>query len=150
MTLSEAVADPGRRDAIVADCVRLVDDEVRGKSGLTGAAVRAGYAAFQRVKPGIVRAAVIRLLPEMAPALEGHWTASAAGGGADRYFRANDRRIAEDLLTVTDRLAARSTNRVLTKLYGSLRPSAVTHVVAAVPRIPALLRAHLPDPGPLG
>lgn len=143
MTLSEAMADPTRRDRIVADCVRIVDDEVRGKGGLSGTAVRAGYAAFQRVRPGIVTAAVNRLLPLMAPVLESHWSAGLTSGDPDRHFRQHHLRIAEELLVVTDTLAARSDNRVLVRLYRSLRPVAKDPVAAAVPRLPGLIRAHV-------
>lgn len=143
MTLSEVLADPARRDRIVADCVRIVDDEVRAKSGLSGTVLRAGYAAFQKVRPGIVKAALLRLLPLMAPVLETHWTAGLSSGDPDRHFRLNEQRIAEELLQVTDGLAARSDNRVLTRLYGSLRPSAKAPVASAVPRLPGLIRAHV-------
>ena len=142
MTLSEVLADPERRDRIVADCVRIVDEEVRAKSGLSGTALRAGYGAFQKIRPGIVQAALQRLLPMMAPVIQTHWDAALASGDAERHFRQNEVRIADDLLGVTDALAARSDNRVLTRLYRSLRPAAKDPVAKAVPRLPALLRAH--------
>ena len=143
MTLSEVLEDPARRDRIVADCVQLVDDEVRARGGLSGTALRAGYSAFQKVRPGIVRAALLRLLPLMAPVLESHWTAGVASGNPDGHFRQNQHRIAEDLLGVTDDLAGRSDNRVLVRLYRSLRPAAKEPVASAVPRLSGLIRAHL-------
>ena len=79
----------------------------------------------------------------MAPVLETHWTAGLSSGDPDRHFRLNEQRIAEELLQVTDGLAARSDNRVLTRLYGSLRPSAKGPVASAVPRLPGLIRAHV-------
>lgn len=142
MTLTEVLADPARRDRIVADCVRIIDDEVRAKGGLSGPVLRGGYAAFQKVRPGIVQAALLRLLPIMAPVIQTHWDAGLAKGDPERHFRENEQRIAEDLLGVTDGLAARSDNRVLTRLYRSLRPAAKDPVAKAVPRLPALVRAH--------
>jgi hypothetical protein len=142
VTLYELLADPARRDRIVADCVRIVDDEVAAKGGLSGRLIRAGYASFQKMRPGIVAPALTRLLPMMAPVIQTHWDAGLASGDADAHFRQNSQRIAEDLLGVTDGLAARSDNRVLTTLYRSLRPAAKDPVATAVPRLPALLRAH--------
>lgn len=140
MTLVEALTDPARHDAIVAACVRLVEDEVGSKRGLTGATIRTAFAAFQRIRPGIVRAAVVRLLPDMAAAIDPHW--QRAGADPDGYFARQQREVAQDLLAVSDRLAARSSNAVLVRLYKSLRGSAVEHVAAAVPRLPAVWRAH--------
>lgn len=126
-------------------CVRLVEDEVARKSGLSGAALRAGYAAFKRVRPGIVRDGVERLLPELAVVVDRHWGEGAATGDVDRHFRAHPARIAGDLLGVTDAIAARSSHRSLKALYGSLRGAAQAHVSEAVPRLPAVIRPHL-DP----
>ena len=143
MTLAEALDDGSRRDAITDDLVRLVEDEVHNKRGLSGAVLKKGYSAFKRFRPGIVRAGVQRVLPEMATAIDPHWRKAQGEDGPDRYFRDRAGPIAEDLLVVTDAIANRSTNRVLKRLYGSLRPAAHRHVAAAVPRLPAVIRGHL-------
>lgn len=142
LTLTEALADPHRQERLVADCAQLVDREVASKGGLGGVALRASYSAFQRVRPGIVRAGLVRLLPEMVPILDQHWAKAQQSGDVQQYFQAHAPLIAEGLLGVTDRLASRATNRVLLKLYRSLRPSARDHVAAAVPSIPAVIQAH--------
>jgi hypothetical protein len=140
-TLRDALEDPARREAIVVDLVGLVDEEVRARGGLRGAALRAGYAAFQRIRPGIVRVAVDRLLPDLAVAMGPFWE-EAVRTGSDRCFSEQADRIAEQLLEVTDRLSARSSNRVLIRLYGSLRPSARRHLAQSVPRLPPVIRRH--------
>ncbi len=141
MTLVQLIEDPPARAAFVDACVRAVEEEVRSKSGLSGMAIKAGYAAFQRVKPGMTRAGVVRLLPEMAPVLDGLW----ARGGADPHgwLLAHPRDAAEALLGVTDSVADRSRHTVLVKMYRSLRGSAHDHVTAGVPRLAGLLRNHL-------
>jgi hypothetical protein len=149
VNLTEAVSDPARRAAIVAAAVKLVEEEVAGKRGLTGAAVRTAFAAFQRVRPGIVTAAVERLLPEFATVLDPHWAQAVSSGDPDRWFRSHDRSIAHELLGVTDRLAGRSSNRVLVRLYQSLRGSALDHVAVAVPRLPSMIRAQGVASGPV-
>jgi hypothetical protein len=140
-SLLRVLDDPVRREAITADLVRLVDEEVRGRSGMSGAALRAGYATFQRIKPGIVRLAVDRLLPELAVAVQPSWE-EAARSGSDRCFTDRAEEIAEQMLTVTDRMSERATNRVLKRLYASLRPSARRHVARSVPRLPTVIRRH--------
>lgn len=141
--LPELLARPDRKAAVVDATARLVEDEVARKSGLSGAALRAGFAAFKRVRPGIVRAGVERLLPELAAALDRHWIEGSAAGDVDGHFRAHQARIAADLLGVTDAIAARSTHRSLKTLYGSLRGAAEAHVREAVPRLPGVIRPHL-------
>jgi hypothetical protein len=143
LTLVEALQDAERNDAIVGACVRLVEDEVASRRGLSGAALKAGFAAFQRLRPGIVRAAVARLLPELAVAIDPHWQRAVASGDPDGHFRRNAAAIASDLLAVTDRLSARATNRVALRIYKSLRASAGEHVAAAVPRLPDIVRPHV-------
>lgn len=142
MTLREALADPTRRERVVLDGVRVVDEEVAAKRGLSGVALRAGYAAFCKVKPGITRAAVERLLPHMTEAIDRHWASACASGDPRRWFREHAGAVADDLLAVTDGLADRATNRVLVRLYRSLRGAAREHVISSVPRIPELVERH--------
>jgi hypothetical protein len=147
VTLTDAMLDPARRERAVADGVRVVDEEVAAKRGLSGAALRAGYAAFCKLRPGITRSAVDRLLPLMSPALDRHWEKARAGGDPQRWFRDHANEVADDLLAVTDGLAERARNRVLLKLYRSLRGQARDHVALSVPRIPELLARHTAEPG---
>lgn len=143
MTLLEALQDPTRKERIVVDCVQLVDREVASKSGLSGVALRAGYATFKRIRPGIVRAGLVRLLPEMVQVLDTHWKEGLDSGDPQRHFSTRADTIADGLLGVTDRIAERSDNRTLVKLYRSLRSSARDHVATAVPSIPAVIRTHV-------
>ena len=53
-TLAEKLLLPDVRPKVVADSARLVDEEVRDKSGLSGFAIKAAYAVVKAVKPGII------------------------------------------------------------------------------------------------
>lgn len=141
MTLVELIAEPPRRAALVDACVRAVEDEVRGKSGLTGMALKTGYAAFQKVKPNMTRAGVVRLLPEMAPVLDRLWAQAGADPGA--WFLQHRGRVADELLGVTDAVATRSHHTVLVRMYRALRGTAHEHVAAGVPRLASILGSHL-------
>ena len=69
-TLVDALNDPSKKPAIIGDCLALIDEEVKDKSGLSGMAVKAGYGAVKGIKPGFIRSVVEGLLPEFAQALE--------------------------------------------------------------------------------
>lgn len=143
MTLVELLARPDSRERVVSDCVRVIDEEVAARPGFSGTALRAGYKTFQKMRPNVTRGAVVRLMPDMAPVLDRHWVEASSSGDRRRWFDANQGRVADDLLGVTDRLAARTHNAVLHRLYKSLRGSAREHVMAGIPRLADLLEVHL-------
>ena len=60
----------------------------------------------------------------------------------DRYINANEVRVANDLLRVTDRRAETSKNDVLVSAYRKLRPMGEAQVKAALPRLGVLLKSQ--------
>lgn len=141
-TLSEALADATRKRAVIADATRIVEEEVAKKSGLRGMGLKAGFKAFQAIKPGIVPSALDKLLPHFAPVLDPLWAQASATPDPHAWFRANDGRVADALLGVTDAMADRAQNAVMLKIYRSLRGQARDHVIEGVPRIPELIQRH--------
>jgi len=143
LTLAAVLADPERRAAVVRDAERIVDEEVAARRGVRGMALRTGYAAFRRLRPGIVPLAIDRLLPMFAPMIDRHWETAVASGDPDAWFRREAGAVADGLLAVTDALSHRTANPVALALYRSLRGQARPHVTAGVTRLPAFLRKHL-------
>jgi hypothetical protein len=143
MILSELLQDMARSRALVDDAVRLIDRQVAGKGGLSGMAVKGGYAAIKKVGPGVVPSVLGRLLPDFSPAMQEHYDKGVSSGNVDGYFRTNARTIANDLLKVTDQRAARAKNKVLKKVYSKLRKIALTHTTDGVPELSGLLKRHL-------
>jgi hypothetical protein len=143
LTLTAVLADSKRRAAVVRDVERIVDEEVAARRGIQGVALRAGYAAFRRLRPGIVRVALDRLLPLFAPVIDRHWEAAVASGDPEGWFEREAEAIADGLLAVTDAVSHRITNPVALGLYRSLRGQARPHVATGVTRIPPLLRKHV-------
>jgi hypothetical protein len=137
------LADPARRAEVVRDAERIVDEEVAARRGIQGVALRAGYAAFRQLRPGIVGLAIDRLLPLFAPIIDRHWVTAVASGDPEDWFRREADRVADDLLSVTDAVSHRTTNPIALGLYRSLRGQARSHVAAGVTRMPAFLRNHL-------
>ena len=100
MTLVETLNDPTRADAVVRDGVLFIEKEVRSKSGLRGMALKGGYKAVRKIRPGIIEDALGSLLPRFAPAIDPHYAKAKGEGDVRSYFVRNADTIAESLLGV--------------------------------------------------
>jgi hypothetical protein len=143
MTLKELFGDPSRRQDVVRDCCELIDQEVKDKSGLSGMAIKAGYAVVNGVKPTFVREAVDHLLDQFAERLDPiYQEAKGAGKPVAEHFVTNKGRVADALLAITDERAKRSKSGAVVKTYEKLRGSAKSNVEAAMPRLGALVAKY--------
>ena len=142
-TLSEVVTDPAKRPAIIADCEILINEEVKAKKGFTGMAVKTGFKAIKRFKPDIVPKAMDDLLDEFSEQIDPFWkTCQESGQPPRRFFESNKRKIADALLSVTDKRAGASKHKILVSAYRNLRGKAVDHIGDAMPRFSDLLVKH--------
>jgi Family of unknown function (DUF6918) len=142
-TLSEILNAPEKKDAVVADCMTLIDQEVGDKGGLTGLAIKAGFAAVKGVKPGFIKHVVSDLLPEFARVLDPiYQDAKAQGRPVGSFFENNGSRAADALLSITDSKAKNAKSGVVKGTYDKLRPTAKKHVEAAIPRLGKLVEKH--------
>jgi hypothetical protein len=142
-TLQDVLRDPTRIDAVVADGVKLIEEEVGAKGGLTGMALRAGYKTVKALKPGIIAEALRHLLPDFAPAVDPHYATARATGDVRGYFTRNADAIADSLLSVTDARGARAKNKVIKRAYDGLRPLAKKNTAVAMPRVAYLVSKHV-------
>ncbi len=141
--LTETLLSDAKKETVVEDCLRLIDDEVGDKGGVSGLAIKAGYAAVKGIKPGFIKQVVRDLLPEFAKALDPlHVEATEKGEAVGRYFERNGSRAADALLAITDGKADRSKNAVVKSTYGKLRGMAKKNVEAAIPRLGRLIEKH--------
>ena len=133
------------RDPVVDQCVEVLNAEVASKKGFTGLAVKGGFKVIAAVKPGFVRAVIDGLLDEFVEELEPFYAQWQAEGVGDfgAYLVANSGDVADGLLGVTDKRAKRTEHVAAKKAYLKLRPSAVEHVSAALPRVGAVMNAYL-------
>lgn len=141
-TLPDTLLDPAIRPAVVADLDRAVEARARAASGLSGAAVRAGHAAAQRIRPGFVGQAIDRLLPDFARALQPWWERYPGTGGFGAFLAADGPQVADALLRVTDRFADASHRDALRRAYRGLRPRALGLVEKALPAVGDVLEDH--------
>ena len=106
-TLNDILLAPGNRPKVVVDCVRLIDEEVDSKGGLTGLAVKGAYALVKAVKPGFVSEAVDHMLDDFVKRLEPFYAAAQSKNepiGPALNARAGE--VAEALLAISDERAA--------------------------------------------
>jgi hypothetical protein len=143
MSLGEAIHDQNKKAVIVADCLKLIDDEVSDKGGLSGLAVKAGYAAVKGIKPGFIQEVVEKLLPEFADKLDPVWEELKKSGPPGAGLVAQKSRVADALLSVTDAKAKGAKSAVVRGTYEKLRGSAKKNVEDAVPRLAKLLDKHV-------
>jgi hypothetical protein len=140
--LSDALNDAAKKPAVIADCLTLLDQEVADKSGFSGLAIKAGYAAVKGVKPGFLREVVEMLVPKFAEVLDPlYQEAKSKSVPVSSYFQQNAGRVADAMLGITDERAKRASGLVK-KTYESLRPNAKKNVEAGVPRLGRLVEKH--------
>jgi hypothetical protein len=143
--LSEKIGSAPKRAQVIADCAVLIDEEVKKKGGLSGAAIKMAFAAVKAVKPGFVPEAIDHLLNDFAQRLDPFYQAAIADtGGRSLPSRFNEQAgaIAEALLGITDQRAQQAQNAMVKRSYEKLRPSAKKHVEEAVPGIGRLIEKH--------
>lgn len=145
-TLNEHLGASDRRPRVVQDCVFLIEEEVKRKSGLTGIAIKAAFATVKTVKPGFIAEAVDNLLDDFArrldPFYQRHKDGSASARALPDFFNGESGAIADALLGITDERAQRAKHAMVKKSYEKLRPSAKKHVEEAVPGIGRLIEKH--------
>ncbi|HKA86671.1 MAG TPA: hypothetical protein VKE22_03360 [Haliangiales bacterium] len=146
MKLAEKLIDPSRRARVIEACLRLIDDEVKSKGGLSGIAVKGAYGVVKAVKPKFVPEVVDGMLDEWVEKLEpfwGTWTAEGGGKSFPDYLTGRKSDVAEALLGVTDGRARQSRNGSVRRMYDKMRPTAKKHVEEAVPRLGRMVEKEM-------
>lgn len=141
--LAEVLTSDAKRAQVVDDCLQLIDQEVEDKGGISGMAIKAGYAAVKSIRPGFVKQVVHDLLPEFAKAVDPvYQEAKSQGRPVGEHFSANSGRVADSLLAITDDKAKRTKSGVVKATYERLRGTAKKNVESAVPRLGRLVEKH--------
>lgn len=143
--LQETLLTDDKRPTVVNDCVRVIEDEVASKKGVSGLAIKGAFKALKAIKPGMVRNAVDGLLDEFVTNLEPFYQRYVDGGktgGIEPHLVRNSGEVADALLSITDEKARTTSNKTLKKLYNKLRPQGKKQVEAAMPRVGKMLAKH--------
>jgi hypothetical protein len=143
-TLHEILLTPDNEPSVVADCLTLIEQEVKGKSGISGAAVKVAYKTAKTFAKGYLQSTVESLLPDLVTQLEPYWADFAASGAAGfgDYLVKHGEEVSEALLSVSDARAKMSDRPVIIRAYGTVRGSAAKHITAALPNVGALVEKY--------
>jgi hypothetical protein len=143
-TLPEILLAPETQPQVTADCVKLIEQEVSSKSGVSGTAVKLAYKAASTLKPGYLQSTVESLIPDMADKLQPYWADFAASGasGFGDYLAKRSDEVSESLLSVTDARAEVCERPTILKAYRAVRGGAAKHVVAALPNLGSLVQKY--------
>lgn len=142
-SLSEQLAPPQKRNALIDDALEVLDAEVKDKSGISGMAVKTAFKVVKGVQPGFLRKVVDHLLDDFLEKTDPIYQSAIAEGlpPGGHVVKKKDV-LASALLSVTDKRAERAQTELIRKTYQKLRPTAEKHVQAAAPRLAKLLDRH--------
>lgn len=140
-TLVEQIGGPNKRPAVINDCVELIDNQVKSK----GFIMKSAYATIKAIKKGFVAETVDSLLNDWLGKLQPHYDkwATAKQSSFSDYLIARQDEVAEDLLSVTDQRAEKSSHGTAKKMYSKMRDGAKRNVVEAIPELAKLIQKHL-------
>src|SRR5262245_58497996 len=129
---------PPHRERVVGECVTLIDEEVKSKSGLSGIAIKGAYAVVKAVKPKFVTEVVDSMLDDWVKKLQPYyddWQKAGSSPALPEYLAGRSDEVSESLLQVTDEKAKTAKNNAVKKMYEKMRPSARKQVGEALPRL---------------
>lgn len=140
--------DAAKREDVVDDVVALINAEVQGKSGLSGVALKGGYAVVKRLKGGrMIHSAADALLDPFAEALDPLYNDFLADEDASTfavYLEPRRDEATQALLGITDARVQEAEKKVIIKTYGKLRGQAEKHVAEAIPGVGRLIDTYAP------
>jgi hypothetical protein len=142
MGLIDGLSDSNKEAALVNDCVKLIDEQVTAKGGLSGLALKAAYNAVKGVKPGYIASAIEALLPPTLTALDPIWSEGVQAGNPVDYLNQNRSRAADAVLSVTDARIEKSNNGVVKGAYNQFRKSVKSDVEEAVPGLAKVINNY--------
>lgn len=143
-TLQQLLLTPDTRPKVIADCHTLIEQEIKDKSGISGAAVKLAYKTVSSFAPGYYGSMVEELVPHMVDKLEPYWADFSASGSSEfgDYLVKHGPEVSDALLSVTDDVAAQSDKPIILKAYRSVRGSAAKNVEAALPRLGEMVQKY--------
>lgn len=143
--LKSILTDPARRQQVVRDAERLLDDEVNAKSGLSGLAIKGAFKVVKGARPGMIPDVIDGLLDDFASRLDPFYQAHLTNAGGKSLvdaFTSRKGEIADALLGITDDRARTTRHTTLKKAYEQLRPQGKKNVEEAVPGLARLVEKH--------
>jgi len=133
--------EPGRAQ-VVTDCVDLIEAQVKQK----GFVIKSAYATIKAIKKKFISETVDALLDDWLGKLQPHyekWSATKPTALFSEYVIARSDDVAENLLSVTDERAEKTSHTTAKKMYGRMRDGAKKNVIEAIPALSQMIERHL-------
>jgi len=143
MGLSDTLQDQSVKDAVVADCVRLIDEQVAAKKGLSGMALKTAYRVVKGIGADYLPGAIARVLPQVMTAIDPLWQEGQQTGDPVAYFNQHRSQVADRVLSVTDARVENSSNTIVRSSYNQLRKSIKGDVELAIPGVAEIIQRHM-------
>lgn len=140
-SLVEQIGQPPKREHVVEDCVLLIDAQVKQKNFV----IKSAYAMIKGIKKRFVPETVDALLDDWLDKLQPHydkWAANKSSSLSDFLVSRSDD-VAEDLLSVTDSRAEKTSHTTAKKMYMKMRDGAKKNVVEAIPDLAKMIEKHV-------
>lgn len=142
MGLNDQIKAQQTKADLVADCAKLIDDQVAAKNGISGLALKATYGVVKGIGANYVSGAIERILPDVLNALDPIWNEGMQTGNPVEHLTQNRSRTADMVLSVTDARIEKSNNGVVRGAYSKLRKSVKSDVEDAVPDLARIIDRH--------
>jgi hypothetical protein len=142
MSLNDYLSDAAVQENVIADCRQLMDDQVAGKKGLGGMAIKAAYKVIKGLGPDYLKKAIAGLLPSVCTALDPIWEEGVQSGDPVAHLSQNTSQTADAVLSVTDERIAQSSNKPVKGAYNKLRKSVKSDVEEAIPGLAKIIGTY--------
>ncbi|MGQ0621760.1 MAG: DUF6918 family protein [Panacagrimonas sp.] len=144
-TLAELLLVEHQRDALIRDCVALVEKQIDSRGTLRRLTLKAGLSMLNSIRPNALHRATARLLPDFAVALEPLFQRFRLS--SDRDFSLFLQKHPDDavvaLIGVTDQRAGQHPNGSVRTVYERFRPTAESEVRSALPGLSKIISAYI-------
>jgi len=140
-TLVELIGKDPVRPRVITDTIGLIDAQVKQK----GFVIKSAYAMIKGIKKTFVPETVNALLDEWLDKLQPHydkWSTQKTTSFSDYVVSRSDE-VAEDLLSVTDKRAEKTSHTTAKKMYLRMRDGAKKDVIEAIPELSKMIERHL-------
>ena len=142
-SLPELLLAPDVQPRVVADCQKLVEQELSSK-GIAATPLKVAYKAVTAFAPGYYQQTIEAMLPHIVEALEPFWADFSASGSAEfgDYLAKRPTEVSEALLTVTDNMAAASERARSSRPTRRCGKGAGKTIEAALPNLGAMVQSY--------
>jgi len=144
-TLADLLLVGRQRDALVADCVKLIEKQIDNHPPVRRLALKAGMSVLNSIRPDGLNWAVDRMLPDFVTALEPLYQRFRQSNDQDfsLFLRKHSEDAVEAIVGSADRRAQRVQNPVLRGGYSRVRPMAKAEVRDALPGLSKLISGYM-------